>query len=935
LEAGGSFTPVSQMVPRSPTYLFLIEKESTHDHVAGILDRAVDRLVDEKVAIERYHFRGDPRWLVGGETGRQLEPIADVAARYGDHRLVVLGAGDGMFEPLSDRLDAGVEQALTQWAPRAVLSTKPLETWSWRELSLVDQGGFDLATASHSGLRALAGRAAAESDRPAEMLEGVVVSMPARPSLGSREPQGAVSASDAGRRTVRVFISSPADVRAERLIAERVVQRLDEEFALHLELRAVMWEREPLLASHHVQGLITPPHDTDIVVVILWTRLGPALPADKFAGPLSDGEVSGTEWEFEDALKSYRERGAPEILVYRKTVEPTFAVGDTNAARERLGQKERLDAFLRKWFADPDSANPTAASSSFADAAQFEQMLEDHLRALVRRRARSEVPRQARKSALLICVGRELGGEADVERFAALLRDSAGFAVEVLRNPNRTTLTDALESLLRQNSDPDAIILIHFKGRYAPGGEGALFVGSDIIPASNFAGIVNRSAAGHQLIIIDDFSHFQIEGDPVVGGLSEATSSLPRYTREAISSLATRETDRHLTGLLIEAFEHNLDRITAPDFTFRDLFELVRRRDALIDSGSVVSHPLNELNIRYFSNGSTSTVIGAAHPRATQTPLPPSLIFISYAREDQAAAGRLCDFLEESGLDVWLDSRQLSAGEDWSEESRRQIDNCSLFVPLISTNSLRRQDGLFHREWMQATERARGLDPSRPFIIPVAIDDTPADTEDIPEEFRSVQWTWLPGGAGDEAFLQRVVGLMSRTPADDGGKMSVVMKSVKKSKRPFMSSVADWLDQLTPWETRDVRIYITSPRSSRDDLQDKQSYGDMFSYKVEGRLRRLPEGHEIWLLNVNERSKEIWPQGFAPVTDWDAQTGEWTGRVCGRPVETIKIVAVVAPPTSADFFHYYQELCDQGTVKPLKRIPPECINRASVQATLR
>ena len=47
------------------------------------------------------------------------------------------------------------------------------------------------------------------------------------------------------RRTLRVFISSPADVRPERLIAERVVQRLDQEFALHLDLRAVMWAREP------------------------------------------------------------------------------------------------------------------------------------------------------------------------------------------------------------------------------------------------------------------------------------------------------------------------------------------------------------------------------------------------------------------------------------------------------------------------------------------------------------------------------------------------------------------------------------------------------------------------------------------------------------------------------------------------------------------
>src|SRR5439155_1510729 len=156
---------------------------------------------------------------------------------------------------------------------------------------------------------------------------------------------------------------SPADVRPERLIAERVIRRLDQEFALHLQLRAVMWERQPLLASHHFQELITPPHDTDIAVVILWSRLGTPLPADKFPGPLSGGEVSGTEWEFEDALKSHRERNTPEILLYRKAAEPTVGLGDTSAARQRLEQKERVDAFFRKCFADlalPGMIGPVA-----------------------------------------------------------------------------------------------------------------------------------------------------------------------------------------------------------------------------------------------------------------------------------------------------------------------------------------------------------------------------------------------------------------------------------------------------------------------------------------------------------------------------------------------------------------------------------------------
>ena len=85
-------------------------------------------------------------------------------------------------------------------------------------------------------------------------------------------------------RTVRVFVSSPSDVRPERLIAERVVQRLTREFSYRFRLEAVLWEREPLLATHHFQDLIVPPHETDIVVTVLWSRLGVPLPEAKYLG---------------------------------------------------------------------------------------------------------------------------------------------------------------------------------------------------------------------------------------------------------------------------------------------------------------------------------------------------------------------------------------------------------------------------------------------------------------------------------------------------------------------------------------------------------------------------------------------------------------------------------------------------------------------------
>ena len=187
-------------------------------------------------------------------------------------------------------------------------------------------------------------------------------------------------------KTLRVFISSPSDVRPERLIAEKVVQRLGREFAYHFPIEPVMWEREPLVASQHFQEGITPPRETDIVVVILWSRLGVPLPIAKFPGPLTSKAVTGTEWEFEDALKANRERKAPDLLMYRKKAPVTGSFEDEEAVQQQLAQKRLVEKFIKTWFIDQDAQSYTAAFREFVDASTFEEMLETHLRELIRKR---------------------------------------------------------------------------------------------------------------------------------------------------------------------------------------------------------------------------------------------------------------------------------------------------------------------------------------------------------------------------------------------------------------------------------------------------------------------------------------------------------------------------------------------------------------------
>jgi hypothetical protein len=190
--------------------------------------------------------------------------------------------------------------------------------------------------------------------------------------------------------TIRIFISSPSDVRPERLKAEQIVARLDREFAYHFHVEAVLWEREPLVATRHFQDPenIPEPRGSDIVVVILWSRLGVLLPADKFRGAISERcPVTGTEWEFENALAAARAHGVPELLLYRKIVSATATLNDRKALDEQLAQLDLVEDFIGRWFRSTDGESLSAASHSFGATAEFEEQLYIHLRALLERRA--------------------------------------------------------------------------------------------------------------------------------------------------------------------------------------------------------------------------------------------------------------------------------------------------------------------------------------------------------------------------------------------------------------------------------------------------------------------------------------------------------------------------------------------------------------------
>ena len=159
-------------------------------------------------------------------------------------------------------------------------------------------------------------------------------------------------------------------------------------------------------------------------------------------------------------------------------------------------------------------------------------------------------------------------------------------------------------------------------------------------------------------------------------------------------------------------------------------------------------------------------------------PIPDPAVFLSYASEDAEAAKRIADALRAAGVEVWFDQAELRGGDAWDHNIRDQIHRCQLFLPIISAHSEERDEGYFRREWALAEDRTRDMARRRTFLLPVVIDRTPQKGASVPEKFLEVQWTRLPGGEADVAFVDRVQRLLTAEVAASPAPVSPLGKRV-------------------------------------------------------------------------------------------------------------------------------------------------------------
>jgi hypothetical protein len=140
LDRAGLFSPVFAFRRVAPEYLVLIDRRSGNDHVARYAEALVAALLQMRIYVDVYHYNGDFRRLFAS-AGAPSTTFEEVTGRHPEHRLVIIGAGERFFDPVSGRLVAWAAR-VKSFQRRILLTPTPRELWGYREETL--QEGLEI-----------------------------------------------------------------------------------------------------------------------------------------------------------------------------------------------------------------------------------------------------------------------------------------------------------------------------------------------------------------------------------------------------------------------------------------------------------------------------------------------------------------------------------------------------------------------------------------------------------------------------------------------------------------------------------------------------------------------------------------------------------------------------------------------------------------------
>ncbi|GEM_PF-1807549 len=176
-------------------------------------------------------------------------------------------------------------------------------------------------------------------------------------------------------KQIDIFISSPSDVAHERQITKTIIESLNRVHFIpngYLLYPQAYEELVPAKVGSPAQDVVNrymkTPDLCHIVIVVFWSRMG-----TPFIHPKEqESFCSGTYYEFVVAYKSYKDKGAPLILLYRNT--------STNKETD-LEQQRAVDDFFKKFLSVPPIYEGLFQSYETVD--EFREKVREHLQIIL------------------------------------------------------------------------------------------------------------------------------------------------------------------------------------------------------------------------------------------------------------------------------------------------------------------------------------------------------------------------------------------------------------------------------------------------------------------------------------------------------------------------------------------------------------------------
>ena len=290
---------------------------------------------------------------------------------------------------------------------------------------------------------------------------------------------------------------------------------------------------------------------------------------------------------------------------------------------------------------------------------------------------------------------------------------------------------------------------------------------------------------------------------PVVYHLLGRLSASPTYVvsdEDMLEFICALQSEHLTPEKLFHELEHNHLLLIGSDFSnwLARLFLRMAKRKRLSDPrdvGEVFADDhtmqderlvafLQQVSVRTRVYGGAEAFVAELHARWTQRQrpgrchagpaarrsascrrrarCPSNAIFISYAREDLPAVQRLKAALDAAGLTTWFDLDRLEGGDDYDRKIQRQHRALQLLRAGDFGGDAAPARGAISGANGATRSIARATSPmARVFILPVCIDDTPEADALVPEQFKAVHITRLPGGEPTPEFLRRLQDLFS------------------------------------------------------------------------------------------------------------------------------------------------------------------------------